>query len=147
MKTVYANTAKRKFTQWGVAVSIVLGIGLFVLYIIFQDASHRVLLYIASFCLLQGALFYGMYKLKAYEIDDEQGTITDLDAQKYPLQISQLKSATYKESKKGRFRSLFLHDTGIGFMDIHTSKEKADQIVSHLLRLNPEIEVKHANYL
>ncbi len=32
-------------------------------------------------------------------------------------------------------------------MDIHTSKEKADQIVAQLLKLNPEIEVKHANYL
>ncbi len=32
-------------------------------------------------------------------------------------------------------------------VDIHTSKEKADQIVTHLLELNPEIEVKHANYL
>ena len=65
----------------------------------------------------------------------------------YPLQISQLKSATYKESKKGRFRSLFLHDTGISFMDIHTSRTKADQIVTQLLKLNPEIEIKHANYL
>ncbi len=147
MKTVYANTRKRKLTQWGVAVSVILGIGLFVLYIILQDAGYRVLLYIASFCLFQGALFYGMYKLKAYEIDDEEDTITDFDSKKYPLHISQLKSATYKESKKGRFRSLFLHDTGIGFMDIHTSKGKADQIVSHLLRLNPDIEVKHANYL
>ncbi len=147
MKTVYANTTKRKLIQWGIAISIVLGIGLFVLYIVLQDASHSVLLYIASYCLFQGALFYGMYKLKAYEIDDEEGTITDFDSKKYPLHISQLKSATYKESKKGRFRSLFLHDTGIGFMDIHTSKEKADQIVTHLLELNPEIEVKHANYL
>ena len=147
MKTVYANTTNRKLTQWGCTISVILGIGLFVLYILYRDASLGTLLLIASYGLFQGGFFYGMYKLKAYEIDDEEGTITDFDIQKHPLYISQLQSATYKESKKGRFRSLFLHDTGIGFMDIHTSKEKADQIVAQLLRLNPEIEVKHAHYL
>ena len=147
MKTVYANTTNRKLTQWGCTISVILGIGLFVLYILYRDASLGNLLLIASYGLFQGSLFYGMYKLKAYEIDDEEGTITDFDIKKHPLYISQLQSATYKESKRGRFRSLFLHDEGVAFMDIRTSKEKADQIVAQLLRLNPEIEVKHAHYL
>ena len=65
----------------------------------------------------------------------------------YTLRISNLTSATYKESKKGKYRSLFLHDAGTGFMDIRTSKEKANQIVTQLLSANPAIEVKHANYI
>jgi len=32
-------------------------------------------------------------------------------------------------------------------MDIRTSKEKADQIVTRLRSANPAIEVKHANYI
>lgn len=40
-----------------------------------------------------------------------------------------------------------LHDAGVGFMDIHTSKEKADQMVAQLREANPAIEVKHINYL
>ena len=50
-------------------------------------------------------------------------------------------------SKKGKFRSLLLHDSGVGFMDIRISKIKADQIVAQLLNANPNIEVKHVNYL
>ena len=41
----------------------------------------------------------------------------------------------------------FLYGAGTGFMDIRTSKEKADKIVAQLLNANPTIEVKHANYL
>lgn len=85
--------------------------------------------------------------MRVYEVNEDEDTITDYKNKKYPLHISNLTTATYKESKKGRFRSLFLHDAGTGFMDIRTSKEKADQIVAQLLNANPAIEVKHANYL
>ena len=63
MKTVYANTTNRKLTQWGCTISVILGIGLFVLYILYRDASLGTLLLIASYGLFQGSLFYGMYKL------------------------------------------------------------------------------------
>ena len=32
-------------------------------------------------------------------------------------------------------------------MDIRLSKEKADQLLAQLLKVNPNIEVKHVNYL
>lgn len=143
MKTLYANTNKPLLVKWITILSIILGITLFVLYILFDHIA----LFIAAYIFLFGAQFYGIYKMNAYEIDDEQGTITNSQIKKYPLYISNLATATYKESRKRRFRSLFLHDTGTGFMDIHTNKEKADQIVAHLLKLNPDIEVKHAHYL
>lgn len=146
MKTVYANTARPGLVKWSTGIAIALGIGLFILYIL-SEGDYRVLLYIASFSLLYGGMFIGMYKLKGYEVDEEKGTITDYNVKDYPLHICNLTTVTYKESRKGKFRSLFLHDAGTGFMDIRTSKEKADMIVAQILRLNPAVEVKHANYL
>ena len=149
MKTVYSNTSNPKLIKWSSIAAVVVGIICFALYIFEISQNDRVLLflYIAAFTLLYGALFYGQYKLLTLTIDEEADTITDSRQKKYPLRISQIKTATYKESKKGRFRSLFLHDTGVGFMDIRTSKENADKIVAQILKANPGVVVEHANYL
>ena len=149
MKTVYSNTSNPKLIKWSSIAAVVIGVVCFALYIFEISQNDRVLLflYIAAFTLLYGALFYGQYKLLTLTIDEEADTITDSRQKKYPLRISQIKTATYKESKKGRFRSLFLHDTGVGFMDIRTSKENADKIVAQILKVNPGVSVEHANYL
>lgn len=146
MKTVYANSAHPKRVKWTCGIAFILGLGLFILHIILEG-DYRYLLYLAGFSLMYGTLILGQYLLRRYEVDEEQGTITDSQNRKYPLYISLLSTATYKESKKGKFRSLFLHDTGVGFMDIRISRENADKLMAQILRLNPAIEVKHANYL
>ena len=92
-------------------------------------------------------MFYGGYLHLTVTVDEEADTITDSRQKKYPLKISQIKTATYKESKKGRFRSLFLHDTGVGFMDIRTSRDNAERMVAQILKVNPTVEVTTANYL
>ena len=146
MKTVYSNTTHPGLVKWSIGIAIALGILLYILYINLDD-KYKFILYIAAFSFLYGGMFIGFYKLRVYEVNEEEDTITDYKNKKYTLHISNLTTATYKESKKGRFRSLFLHDAGTGFMDIRTSKEKGDQIVAQLLNANPAIEVKHANYL
>lgn len=149
MKTVYSNTSHPKLVKWSSIIAIVVGIICFALYIsgISKGDGVRLFLYITAFSLIYGAFFYGQYLLFSLTIDEEADTITDSRQKKYPLKISQISTATYKESKKGKFRSLFLHDTGVGFMDIRTSKENADRIVAQILKVNPAVEVKHANYL
>ena len=149
MKTVYSNTSNPKLIKWSSIAAVIVGIVCFAFYLFEISQNDRVLLflYIAAFTLLYGALFYGQYKLLTLTIDEEADTITDSRQKKYPLKISQIKTATYKESKKGRFRSLFLHDTGVGFMDIRTSKDNADKIVAQILKVNPGVVVEHANYL
>ena len=146
MKTVYSNTTHPGLVKWSIGISIALGILLYILYINLDD-NYKLILYIAAFSFLYGAMFIGFYKLKTYEVDEEEDTIINYNNKKYPLRISNLTTATYKESKKGRFRSLFLHDAGVGFMEIRMSKEKADKMVAQLLMANPAIEVKHVNYL
>ncbi|MBQ3766714.1 MAG: hypothetical protein II874_08270 [Bacteroidales bacterium] len=149
MKTVYSNTSHPQLIKWSSIVAAVLGIILFVIYLLELSRNKVILLslYVASFLLVYGAIFYGQYKLLTLTIDEEADTITDSRQKKYPLKISRIKSATYKESRKGRFRSLFLHDTGVGFMDIRTSRENAEKIVAQIRKVNPNVKVVTENYL
>ena len=149
MKTVYSNTSNPKLIKWSSIAAGVIGLICLVLYCCRAFSGEGVLLtlYIAGFLLVYGAMFYGGYLLLTVTVDEEADTITDSRQKKYPLKISQIKTATYKESKKGRFRSLFLHDTGVGFMDIRTSRDNAERMVAQILKANPAVEVNTANYL
>ena len=149
MKTVYSNTSRPQFVKWSSVVALVLGFLFLFIYLfrIFENDTVELFLYIASFSLIYGALFYGQYKLLTITVDEEADTIMDSRQKEYPLKISQIKTATFKESKKGRFRSLFLHDTGVGFMDIRTSRETAERLVAQILKVNPAVEVNTANYI
>lgn len=147
MKTIYANTTHPTLMKWSCGMAFVVGLGLFILYLTTLEGDAKYLLYFAGFCLMYTGMFSAQYYLRRYEIDEENDTITDFQNKKYPLHISNLTTATYKENKKGKYRSLFLHDAGVGFIDIRISKVKADQMVAQLLKANPNIEVKHVNYL
>ena len=149
MKTVYSNTSRPQFVKWSSVVALVLGFLFLFIYLfrIVGNDTVDLFLYIASFSLIYGALFYGQYKLLTITVDEEADTIMDSRQKEYPLKISQIKTATFKESRKGRFRSLFLHDTGVGFMDIRTSRETAERLVAQILKVNPAVEVNTANYI
>lgn len=119
----------------------------FIILYIALDKDYKYFFYVPGFCMIYFPFFISQYLLKSYEIDTENDTITDLQNKKYPLHISNLTTVTYKESRKGKYRSLFIHDSGVGFMDIRVPKEKADMMTAQLLEANPSIEVKHVNYL
>jgi hypothetical protein len=149
MKTVYANSSRPELVKWSSIVAFVVGLVCILLYLFeaFSNEGILVFLYTAGFFLLYGAFFYGQYKLLTITIDEEADTITDSRVKKYPLKISELKYAAYKESKKGRFRSLFLHDTGNGFMDIRTNRATAEKMVAQILKANPNVEIRTENFL
>ena len=149
MKTVYANTSHPKLVLWSSVAAFIVGLASFLLYLFraFDNEGLLVFLYIAGFSLIYGAFFYGQYKLLSITIDEEADTITDSRLKKYPLKISQLKYAAYKESRKGRFRSLFLHDTGVGYMDIRTNRATAEKMVDQILKVNPAVEIRTENFL
>ena len=149
MKTVYANSSRPELVKWSSIVAFVVGLVCILLYLFeaFSNEGILAFLYTAGFFLLYGAFFYGQYKLLTITIDEEADTITDSRIKKYPLKISELKYAAYKESKKGRFRSLFLHDTGNGFMDIRTNRATAEKMVAQILKANPNVEIRTENFL
>ena len=149
MKTVYANSSRPGLVKWSSIVAFAVGLVCILLYLFeaFSNDGILAFLYTAGFFLLYGAFFYGQYKLLSITVDEEADTITDSRVKKYPLKISELKYAAYKESKKGRFRSLFLHDTGNGFMDIRTNRATAEKMVAQILKANPNVEIRTENFL
>lgn len=148
MRTTYSNTRHPKLVKYSVIAGVLLAVACFVLYVIFDEESWaRTFFQIGWFVFFYSSLMGGSYFLLKYTIDEEADTITFSEQKKYQMKISNLTTITYKESRKGKFRSLFIHDSGVGFMDIRTSKENADRIVAQLTKANPSIEVKHANYL
>ena len=148
MKTVFENTRHPKRIKGASAIAIVVGIAFFVLCLVFwQDVMDLSWVFPICWSLFYFGFVYREYKLRCYEIDDEADTLTDSQQKKYPLKLSELATLTYKESKKGRFRSLIVHNSGTGFIDIRTSRENADGIVARIREINPAVEVIHANYL
>ena len=71
MKTVYSNTSNPKLIKWSSILAFIVGIILFVIYIIevSRNEGVRLFLYCASFLLMYGALVYGQYKLITVTID------------------------------------------------------------------------------
>ena len=148
MRTTYSNTRHPKLVKYSVIAGVLLAVACFVLYVIFDEESWaRSFFHIGWFVFFYSSLMGGSYLLLKYTIDEEEGTITFREQKKYPMKISNLTTITYKESKKGKFRSLLIHDSGVGFMDIRTSKDNADLIVAQLTKANPSIVVKHASYI
>ncbi len=144
MKTVYSNTRHPKLVKWSCYVIGAAGIVCLILYCILKGEYY---LFSAFYSLAYFALFYGLYKLSTYTIDEEADTITFSQQKKYPLHLSGITKITYYETKKGKFRYLFLHDAGNGFMEIRTSKENADKIAAQILAVSPAAAVKHVNYI
>ena len=144
MKTVYRNTERPELIKWLCIGFGVLGIVSLVLYIILTQESYLFSLFTN---LVLWAWLFAEYKLATITFDEEADTITDSRQKNYPLRLSGIVTVTYNENKKGKFRYLLIHDAGVGFMQIRTTKENADRMTAQILKANPSAEVKHSNYI
>ncbi len=144
MKTVYKNTSRPKLIKWLCIGFGILGLVSLVLFIILTQESY---LFSVFTNLILWSWLFAEYKLATITFDEDADTIVDSRQKKYPLRLSGITTITYNENKKGKFRYLLIHDAGVGFMQIRTSKENADRMTAQILAANPSAEVKHANYI
>ena len=142
----YNNSKDPKLAAWISAGAILLGFALYFVFMFLDDGWLQILAFI-GYAIMYAAGMIGIYKSAYCRIDEQERTIFTNENKKYPIKVDAISYVMYKESKKGRFRSLFIHDTGVGFITIRTSRSRADMIVTQLLSMNPSIEVRHANYL
>lgn len=144
MKTVYSNTQRPELVKWGCIAVGVFGVVSLVLYIIFTQESYLFSLFVN---LVVGAVFFADLKLATITFDEEADTIIDSRQKNYPLRLSGITTVTFNENKKGKFRYLLIHDAGVGFMQIRTSRDNAERMTAQILKANPSAEIKHANYI
>ncbi len=143
MKTVYSNTQHPELVKWGCIGVGVLGVVSLVLFIILPQESY---LFSTFTNLVLFSWLFAEQKLATITFDEEADTIIDSRQKKYPLRLSGITTVTYNENKKGKLRYLLIHDAGVGFMQIRTSKDNADRMIAQILKANPSAEIKHANY-
>lgn len=146
MKTVYRNTRHPRLVKWSAIGAGVLGVVFFILYCLKFGEGSYFLLYIASYLCFYSVLFLFSYLLLSYTVDPGDDSLTDNLNKKNRLRLSNIKTATIKETKKGKYRSLFVHDYGVGFMDIRTSQANAEKIIAQIREANPGLEIKHSTY-
>lgn len=147
MAIVFSNSRNPKLARTATIIASIIGVVFIVLYIVLSDKDYAIALYICGLSLVNSVIILGSYYTNTIILDEEQDTITQGNNKKYPLQISRLKSIAYKENKKGRFRALLIHDNGVGYMELRTSKQNADLIVEQLTRIKPSVEIKRVNYI
>lgn len=147
MATIYSNSKNPKRARIATIIATIIGIVFIILYVVLSDEDYATILYFCGILLINAGIFLGQYYMNTITLDEEQDTITQGNNKKYPLHISRLKSISYKETKKGRFRGLLIHEEGVGFMELRTSKKNADMIVAQLTGLKPSVEIKRVNYI
>lgn len=145
-RTTYSNTKNPIRAKTIGIIGGIIGVAIMVSGLIFNDRIEFDFFIIGWF-LAYGCFMLVEYRLRKVVIDEDKGVIYNNANKDYPILISNITYATFKENKKGRLRSLFIHDVGVKFMEIQTSKANAEAIMAQLLKINPSIEVRHANYL
>lgn len=145
-RMVYSNTQRPGLVKALTIAGGVIGIGLIVLYFIIKSSDSC--LFLIGWWVLYVGLVTCEYKFRKVVVDDEEGVIfTNGQSKNYPIKIAEITYIAFKESKKGKFRALFIHDIGVKFMEIRTSKANADAIADQLLKANPAIEVRHNHFI
>lgn len=140
-KVTYCNTEKPKLV-WYLAVAgaaIVLIMGTLVAVGVIAVLPF----FYFSWFLIYVFLMTADYLLRKVTVDDEADTLVTNANKKYPMRISNISYIKYKTNKKGKFKSLFIHDNGVKFLDIRTKKVNADAIVAQLLEDNPSIDLQY----
>lgn len=143
--TKFSNSMNPKLMTALVVSLVVVSLACFVLFVCLDNDWS--LVFQIAYMLAYAAAFPIINKMNYCVVDDEKGIVYTHENRKHPINVPEISYVILNESKRGRFRFLFIHDTGIGFVRIVCKRRTAEAIVAKLRTLNPSFEVRHANYI
>lgn len=143
----YSNSRNPKLVLRLTIGVILLCLGLFLIGTAIDSESGWTLAAQIAYTLAMCFYSWGVWKSQYCIIDDEKRIIFNGDNRKYPIEIDKISHIIMNESKKGKFRFILVHDTGVKFIKVPTRRSNAEKIKSKILELNPSVEVRITHYL
>ena len=149
MKTTYSNVKNPKRLTWILGVVVIAGYAAYLAYfsLIDQDFTgwHILLmiLYLAGIAALVGI---PLTSVKC-TVDDEAGTLITPENKKNPMRIADIDRITRVTNRKGKLRYINIHEAGVRFVDVRLFPAQADNLIQHLVLINPAIKVEDKHYI
>lgn len=130
-----------------IAVSLlVCALALLIASIILRKSDYEVSL----FCFLCiNTISIGLnlvYALTGWiEIDDEKKSLTISSDRKHPVDITKVDRIALHVTRKGHARYFTVHEVGKRYADFKVRRSSEKEVLEHLMKLNPHIEVVSYN--
>ena len=149
MKTTYSNVKNPKRLTLILSLVVIAGYAAYLAYFALIDKDHTgwqivlMLLYLAGIAAL---VWIPLTSVKC-TVDDEAGTLITPENKKNPMRIADIDRITRVTNRKGKLRYLNIHEAGVRFVDVRLFPAQAENLIQHLLRINPAITVQDKNYI
>ena len=148
MKTTYSNVKNPRRLTWILSLVVIIGYAAYIAYIAMMGVNHpgwQILMMILYLAGIAAFVWIPLTSVKC-TVDDEEGTLFTPENKKVPMMVADIDRITRVTNRKGKLRYLNIHEAGVRFVDVRLLPAQAENLIQHLLRINPNIKVESKNY-
>ena len=149
MKTTYSNVKNPKRLTWILSLVVLVGYAAYIAYFFLIEKDHtgwQILLMILYLAGIAALVWIPLTSIKC-TVDDEAGTLITPENKKNPMRIADIDRITRVTNRKGKLRYLNIHEAGVRFVDVRLFPTQTENLIQHLLRINPNITVQDKHYI
>lgn len=149
MKTTYSNVKNPKSLTWILSLVVLVGYAAYIAYFFLIEKDHtgwQIVLMILYLAGIAAFVWIPMTSVKC-TVDDEAGTLITPENKKNPMRIADIDRITRVTNRKGKLRYLNIHEAGVRFVDVRLFPTQTENLIQHLLRINPNITVHDKHYI
>ena len=149
MKTTYSNVKNPKRLTWILSLVVLVGYAAYIAYFFLIEKDHtgwQILLMILYLAGIAALVWIPLTSIKC-TVDDEAGTLITPENKKNPMRIADIDRITRVTNRKGKLRYLNIHEAGVSFVDVRLFPTQTENLIQHLLRINPNITVQDKHYI
>ncbi len=149
MKTTYSNVKNPKRLTWILSLAVIAGYAAYTVNFALIEKEHIGWQIVLMFLYMAGLAALVLLPLTSVKctVDDETGTLITPENKKNPMLIADIDRITRVTNRKGRLRYLNIHEAGVRYVNVQLLPAQAGNLIQHLCRINPAINVQNRNYM